>query len=70
MPDEELIDVIEDNARGPKRVQGDMGSAEQHSIPDLIELDKYKASKAASATRGAGVLRYIQLVPPGAHDVD
>jgi hypothetical protein len=70
MPEDELIDAIEENARGPKRAQGDGGSMEQHSIPDLIALDKYKAAKDATATRGAGVLRYIQLVPPGAHDVD
>jgi hypothetical protein len=34
-------DQIKTNAAAPRRVAGDQGSAEQHSIPDQIAADEY-----------------------------
>lgn len=62
---EDLTDVIQTNATGPKRAQGDTGSVEQHSIPDQIAADQYLHAKEAAKKRGHG-LRPIQVVPPGA----
>lgn len=61
----ELDQEILDNASAPKRVQGDEGSVEQHSLPDQIAADRYLASKAAQAGKGPGI-KFFKLVPPGA----
>lgn len=37
--------VLRETASGPKKVSGDAGSVEQHSISDLIAVDKYLSSK-------------------------
>ena len=47
---EELDQAIRDNAAGPRRAQGDSGSAEQHPLPDQIAADRYLASKQAAAS--------------------
>lgn len=62
MPD--LTDTIETNAEGPKRVTGDTGSVEQHSLQDQIAADRYlKGDEGAEkAHRG---LRFTKLVMPG-----
>ena len=63
--DNTLTDAIAENAAGPKRAAGDTGSIEQHSLPDLIEADKYLAAKKA-ARKGKGLgIRFVKLVPPG-----
>lgn len=38
-------EALTTSALGPKRVQGDAGEVEQHSIRDLIALDRYERSK-------------------------
>ena len=62
---EELDQAIRDNAAGPRRAQGDSGSAEQHPLPDQIAADRYLASKQAAASP-VKALRLTRLVPPGA----
>lgn len=62
--DEDLQQVIRENAAGPKRAQGDSGSIEQHSLSEQIEADRYLTSKAAARKRTRG-LRFSKLVPPG-----
>ena len=62
---DDLEDEITDNASGPKRVKGDMGEVEQHSLKDQIAADQYLAAKAAARTKKRG-LRFTKLVPPGA----
>ncbi len=57
--------AIEQNAQGPKKAQGDVGSVEQHSLPDQIEADRYLASKRAMQSKSKG-FRLTKLVPPGA----
>jgi hypothetical protein len=59
----ESEDTILDNAMAPKKVTGDEGSVEQHSIPDQIAADRYKLAKQASR-RGIG-LKMTKLIPPG-----
>lgn len=65
----ELSDSIEENAKGPKRMKGDSGEAEQHSLPDQIAADKYLRSRRA-ANRGFGAIKHTKLIPPSAADVD
>ena len=60
----DLTDSIAEAAKSPKRVQGDAGSVEQHSLKDQIEADRYLASKNAAKSRNSG-LRISKLVPPG-----
>jgi len=54
VPDE-LQQSIEQNAAEPKRVRGDSGEVEQHSLKDQIEADRYLASKKAAQGKGLGV---------------
>jgi hypothetical protein len=57
-------DPLANALAGPKRARGDAGEVEQHPIPDLIEADKYLASKAAANKPGRG-LRFTTLIPDG-----
>ena len=59
----ELMDTIRENAAGPKRVQGDAGSVEQHSLKDQIEAERFLAAKEATR-RGLGI-RLVKLRPDG-----
>ena len=52
---DELQQSIEQNATEPKRVRGDSGEVEQHSLKDQIEVDRYLASKKAVQGKGLGV---------------
>jgi len=60
----DLEQTIRDNAAGPAKATGDIGSVEQHKLEDQIEADRYLASKAASK-KGLG-MRMTKVVPPGA----
>jgi hypothetical protein len=61
--DTTLEDAIRENAAGPKRVQGDSGSMEQHSLQDQINADKYLASKEA-VRHGIGI-KTVKISPDG-----
>ena len=65
MPDPTPDQTLADNAKGPKKAQGDAGSVEQHPLPDQIAADRYLASKQAMKSKMKG-LRLSKLVPPGA----
>ena len=58
-----LEDAIKENAAGPKRVQGDSGSVDQHSLQDQIAADRYLASKEA-VKHGIGI-KNVKLSPDG-----
>ena len=58
-----LEEVIRENASGPKRVQGDSGSVEQHSLKDQIEAERFLASKEA-VKRGIGI-KNVKISPDG-----
>ena len=60
----ELEQVLRENAAGPKKVSGDAGSVERHSIADLIEADKYLASKEAAKSHGLGI-KLSRIEPDG-----
>lgn len=67
MAEEQInADRIAENAQAPKKVTGDSGSAEQHSIPDQIAADRYARSKAAGSSSPWGGIRRVKMVPPGA----
>jgi hypothetical protein len=59
----DLIDTIEANAAGPKRVTGDQGTVEQHSLQDQIAFDKYKRSLDTANSGGIGI-RFRKIIPP------
>ena len=70
MPDENvtrLDDTLLEVASGPKKVTGDSGSVEQHSIRELIELDRHITAKEAAKKPGFGI-RFAKLVPDGTVD--
>lgn len=64
MADEELTpDEIEQRALGPKRITGDEGTVEERPIQELIDADRYKASReATSAPFG---IRFGRMKFPG-----
>lgn len=59
----ELDQTLLDAAKGPAEAVIDGQSAKQHALPDLIEMDKYLASKNASSNP-FGALR-ITTARPG-----
>ncbi len=60
----ELSDAIDTNARGPRRVQQDGTSVEQHPIGDQIAADRYARSLDEAATPRRG-LRFSKMNAPG-----
>lgn len=61
----DLSEQIESNAAQPKKVTIQGNSAEQHSLQDQIEADKYLASKAAAKSTNLGLMR-TKMSYPGA----
>ena len=59
---EPLEAVILENAKGPKKVQSDAGSVEQHSLQDIIAAEKFLQSKKAAKS---SPLRLIKISPDG-----
>jgi len=62
---ETIEDAIDQNARGPKRVQVANQSVEQQSVDDQIKADQYLAAKKAAKKSHLG-LRFTKIIPPGA----
>ena len=56
-------DILE-NAKGPKKVAGDAGSVEQHSLQDQIAVERYLQSQKATRRPGLGI-KLIKLSPDG-----
>ncbi len=52
----DLSDSIEENAAQPKKMSVDGTSAEQHSIKDQIEADRYLQSQNAAAGKKRGIV--------------
>lgn len=61
---DEIQQAIIDNATGPKRVTGDEGSVEQHSLQDQIAADRHVSSQAAASKPHRG-LRRTKIIPAG-----
>lgn len=61
----QMDDLMMQTAAGPKQVQGNAGMVTQHSMSELIALDKYLAAKkAAKSKRGLGI-KFFALRPGG-----
>ena len=56
--------AIRDSAEGPRRVRGDEGEVEQHSLKEQIEADRYLDGQTATARTSLG-LRFRKFKPPG-----
>lgn len=63
MPDE-VQDDIEDAAQKPRRMRGDEGEIEEHSLPDQIEADRYLSAREAVKKQHRG-LRFSVIQHPG-----
>lgn len=65
MPDpNDLTGILQTQAINPSSATGDMGSVTERPLADLINLDRYLASKAAVQRRSRG-LRFNRLRPSG-----
>ncbi len=64
LPGAEPPDFIAENARGPKRVQGDSGSVEQHSLKDQIAAERFLQSKKAAQSKNFP-LKIFKIAPGG-----
>ncbi len=62
--DLDMDDVLSQAAQSPKRASSDNASADAHSLPDLIALDKHQARKAGRHNPAA-LLTHSKLIPPG-----
>ena len=58
-----LQGVIAENAAGPRKVEGDAGSVEQHSLRDQIAAERFLASQ--KATKKGFPLRFFKIKPGG-----
>ena len=61
----EDLDIIEQNAAGPKQASADGVSTQQHSLKDQIEADKYLAGKDAASKDPTKAFTRVKIVPPG-----
>jgi hypothetical protein len=70
MPEQQqnFEELIQRNASGPKSAQVDGQRVEQHALTDIIQADKYLASKKAAKSRTGG-LKFTKLSHSGAQDV-
>ena len=59
-----VADQIAENLAGPKRVEGDAGSVEQHSLRDQIDAARFLAAQKA-AQRGLRGLLMQRISPDG-----
>lgn len=62
----DLDQKLHDVASGPKKATGDGNSFETHSLQDLIDADRYLASRTNATTNSARSLRFAKFIPPGA----
>ncbi len=65
MPERDLEKAIKDAAESPKSVEIDGQSAEGRPITELIEADRYLASKRAMKSRKGGI-RIAKMSSSGA----
>lgn len=60
MDADEIETAIQSNATGPKKVKGDQGEVEQHSIADQLAAAD-RAANSSAAAKAHGGLRFINL---------
>ena len=61
----DIEDTLAEVAAAPRKAQGDMGSVENHSIPDLLKLADRAAAAAAVDSSGRPRLNISRMVSPG-----
>ena len=61
----DIENAVAASAQGPARAAGDLGSMDQHPLPDVIEAAKFAAAQAGVKTKSRG-LRFTKLGAPGA----
>jgi len=61
---EDLQSEIEDVAAGPRSGTTDGVTVNQHSLPDLIQADRYLRNKTLRSNPLTG-LGFLRLLPPG-----
>ena len=63
-----LKQTITDNASGPKRVEGEDVTVEQHPLRDQIAADKHVSAQDGVSKKHRG-LRFSKFSPPGAREM-
>ena len=61
---DDVNDAIADVAQNPKRIKGDEGEIEEHSLDDLIKAQKHLAGR--TAVSGGKGFRLSKFKAPGA----
>lgn len=61
---DDIADATNANATGPKSVTVDGNTVSQHSLPDQIELEKYRKANTQAASTAR--LIFNKCSPPGA----
>lgn len=65
MPDDKNTELLENAMTQPKKVIVDDKTVEQHSLEDMIALDKYIETKKAMRKRSLGI-RFAKMQAGGA----
>lgn len=60
-----LSETIAEAAAAPRRMKGDEGEVEAHSLPDQIAADQYLSSKSV-AKKPFKALKSVRIISPGA----
>ena len=63
---DDLEETILTNAGKPAEVKTEAASVRQHSISDLIELERFQRAKAATGSGPFAGIQLGKIVPPGA----
>ena len=61
---EDIESAVAANAQGPARFSGDLGTSEQHSLPDQIAAAQFVAANAGVKNKNRG-LRFTKMQAPG-----
>jgi len=62
----DIDDTLAEVASAPRKATGDMGSVENHSIPDLIKLADREAAGNAVDSEGRPRMHVSRMKSPGA----
>jgi hypothetical protein len=61
---DEVLEALLTVATQPRRVRGDAGEVEQHSLKEIIEAYRLARAAESAGLSGMGV-RFQKIVPPG-----
>lgn len=63
---DDVTQAVLDNSVGPRKVDGDEATVEQHSIPDQIKAAQFAAASSGVNQPHRGI-RFTRCVLPGAN---